>query len=366
MSQDFVVIGAGIIGLATALELARRGAKVTVLERGVAGGESSWAGGGILCALPPWQYPPAVTRLTLWSEQLYPSWTGDLFATTGIDPEYHRSGLLMLPDFERETARVWCRKHLVECVPVQSGDICAHITLDVGALWLPQVAQVRNPRLIKALQRRLEMAGVKVIEHCEVSAWKIFRQQLVSVVTPRGEFSAAGYIVCGGAWSRHITGNFSLQLDIKPVRGQMLLLKAQPGFLTCIVLQGGIYLIPRKDGHILVGSTVEETGFDNSTTEEAKRELLSRATRLFPQLNEKLLVKQWAGLRPGSPHNIPTIDRHPQLEDLYINSGHFRYGVTMAPGSARILANLVLGIVEPIDTTAYRWPEKSRVMQAED
>jgi glycine oxidase len=178
------------------------------------------------------------------------------------------------------------------------------------------------------------------------------------VVTPRGEFSAAGYIVCGGAWSQHILGNFSLELDIKPVRGQMLLFKAQPGFLTCVVLQNNIYLIPRKDGHILAGSTMEAVGFDNSTTEEAKQELLSRAARLFPQLNEKLLVRHWSGLRPASPYNIPTIDRHPQLENLYINSGHFRYGVTMAPGSSRILANLVSGIPQPIDTTAYRWPAR--------
>ncbi|MGH8750654.1 MAG: glycine oxidase ThiO, partial [Burkholderiales bacterium] len=338
---------------------AKRGAKVTVLERGVAGGEASWAGGGILCALPPWQYSAPVTRLVLWSEQLYPGWVEDLLATTGIDPEYTRSGLLMLPDFERETARNWCREHLVECVPVQSADICPRIALDAGALWLPQVAQVRNPRLIKALKRGLQIAGGKVLEHTEVKAWKISRNQLAGVVTPRGEFSAAGYIVCGGAWSQHITGNFSLGLDIRPVRGQMLLYKTPPGFLSCVVLQNHVYLIPRKDGHILVGSTVEDAGFDSSTTEEAKRELMARAARLFPPLTEKLLVQQWAGLRPGSRDNIPAIDRHPQLQNLYINSGHYRYGMTMAPGSARILANLVSGISQPLDTSAYRWPASS-------
>ena len=357
MSQDFVVIGAGIIGLATALELAKRGSKVTVLERAVAGGESSWAGGGILSALPPWRYAPAVTRLTTWSEQLFPGWVDELVSATEIDPEYHRSGLLMLPEFDREAARTWCREHLVDCVPVQSTDISPRILLEAGALWLPQIAQVRNPRLIKALRRRLEIAKVKVIEHCEVSAWKISRHQLASVVTPRGEFSAAGYIVCGGAWSKHIMGNFSLCLDIKPVRGQMLLFKAQPGFLTNIVLQNDTYLIPRKDGHILLGSTVEHVGFDNSTTEEAKNQLLSWAAKLFPQLTEKLLVRQWAGLRPGSPENIPTIDRHPQLDNLFINSGHYRYGVTMAPGSARLLVNLLLGVSQPIDCSPYAWPQ---------
>jgi len=134
------------------------------------------------------------------------------------------------------------------------------------------------------------------------------------------------------------------------------LFKAQPGFLTNIVLQDGNYFIPRKDGHILLGSTVEHVGFDNSTTEEAKSELLSWAAKLLPQLNEKLLVRQWAGLRPGSPENIPTIDRHPYFDNLYINSGHYRYGVTMAPGSARLLVNLLLGVSQPIDCSAYAWP----------
>jgi len=338
------------------LELAKRGGKVTVLERATVGGESSWAGGGILCALPPWKYPPAVTRLTMWSEQLFPGWVDELNSATEIDPEYQRSGLLMLPEFDRDAARIWCREHLVECVPVQSTDVSPRISLEAGALWLPQVAQVRNPRLIKSLRRRLEIAKVKVIEHREVSAWKISRQQLVSVVTPRGEFSAAGYIVCGGAWSKHIMGTFSSNLDIRPVRGQMLLLKTQPGFLTSIVLQDDNYFIPRKDGHILLGSTVEHVGFNNGITEEAKKQLLSWAGKLFPQLDETLLVRQWAGLRPGSPENIPTIDRHPQFDNLYINSGHFRYGVTMAPASARLLANLLLGVSQPIDTSPYAWP----------
>jgi len=362
LSQDFVVIGAGIIGLATALELAKRGGKVTVLERAIVGAESSWAGGGILCALPPWKYAPAVTRLTMWSEQLFPSWVDEINSATGIDPEYYRSGLLMLPEFDRDGARNWCREHLVECVPVQSTDVSPRISLEAGALWLPQVAQVRNPRLIKALRRRLAMAKVKVIENCEVSAWKISRQRLVGVVTPRGEFSAAGYIVCGGAWSKHIVGNFTLNLDIKPVRGQMLLLRTQPGFLTSIVLQNDNYFIPRKDGHILLGSTVEHVGFDNSVTDEAKNQLLAWSAKLFPQLNESLLVRHWAGLRPGSPENIPTIDRHPQFDDLYINSGHFRYGVTMAPGSARLLVNLVQGVSQPIDCGPYAWPQASSEM----
>ncbi|MDE2365809.1 MAG: FAD-dependent oxidoreductase, partial [Betaproteobacteria bacterium] len=146
--------------------------------------------------------------------------------------------------------------------------------------------------------------------------------------------------------------------DIWPVRGQILLFKVQPGLLKTIVLHEHdyFYLIPRRDGHILAGSTLEETGFDKSATAEARRMLLARAHALVPALTEETVAGHWAGLRPGSPDNIPIIDRHPSIANLYLNSGHYRYGVTMAPGSARLLSNIILDKPQPLDITPYRWP----------
>jgi glycine oxidase len=120
-------------------------------------------------------------------------------------------------------------------------------------------------------------------------------------------------------------------------------------------LQSGLYLIPRRDGHLLVGSTVEDVGFDKSTTDEARETLLQRAVTMLPALRGMPLVKHWAGLRPGSPDNIPTIGRHFHLENLYINSGHFRYGVTMAPASVEVLMNDINGLPQPLDVSAYKW-----------
>lgn len=344
MDSDFLIVGGGVIGLSSALELARGGATVTILERGVCGGESSWAGGGILSPLPPWDYPAAVTDLTQLSCRLFPEWVGRVAEISGIDPEYRVSGLRVMPPFDAEKAAQWCAGHGVR------------LEQDGEGLWLPDVAQVRNPRLIKALRLALERMGVRIVERAEVTGIVSTEDRVERLDTTAGPFAAEHYVVAAGAWSKKLLGKQGVQLDIKPVRGQMLLYKAQPGMLRHIILQNGTYLIPRDDGHILVGSTLEDVGFDKATTEEARVALHARALGMLPQLAEAEFIQHWAGLRPAAPGNIPTIARHPQLENLFLNSGHFRYGVTMAPASAQILANRLLNREQPFDVSSYDWP----------
>ncbi|MHB8166548.1 MAG: NAD(P)/FAD-dependent oxidoreductase [Sulfuricella sp.] len=324
---DYLIVGGGVVGLSSALELARGGATVTVLERGVCGGESSWAGGGILSPLLPWDYSSAVTDLTQLSCRLFPEWVGRVAEISGIDPEYRVSGLRVMPPFDAERAVPWCAGQGMR------------LEQDGKVLWLPDVAQVRNPRLMKALRLALERMGVRIVERAEVTGIVSTEDRVERLDTTAGPFAAEHYVVAAGAWSKKLLGKQGMQLDIKPVRGQMLLYRAQPGMLRQIILQNGTYLIPRDDGHILVGSTLEDVGFDKATTEEARVALHARAMDMLPQLAQAEFIQHWAGLRPAAPDNIPTIARHPQLENLFLNSGHFRYGVTMAPASAQILAN---------------------------
>jgi len=143
------------------------------------------------------------------------------------------------------------------------------------------------------------------------------------------------------------------------VRGQILLLTGQPGLLPGIVYRGGRYLVPRADGRVLVGSTLEEVGFDKSTTPQAGDDLLAFAVETCPSLRQAAVERQWAGLRPGSPGNLPTIARHPEVENLWINAGHFRYGLTMAPAAAELIAALILGDPPVLDPSPYAWPETS-------
>lgn len=374
MSSDVIVIGGGIAGLATARELLRLGARVTVLERtyGVRG--ASWAGAGILSPLLPWDYPEPVTQLTQLSNRLFPRFIEALRRETGIDPEYRASGMLVLPassgegngardgdpqEVRHRAAESWCARHAFPMRRVYSHEIAPVLARDEAALWLPEVCQVRNPRLLQALAKAVELSGGSIIEHAKVARWKIEQGRVQSLSTQQGDkYSADSYVIAAGAWSRQLLREYALKLDIWPVRGQILLFKAQPNLIRTIVLQeqGNFYLVPRQDGHILAGSTLEETGFDKRTTIRARKVLLEKARALLPALTEETLVGHWAGLRPGSPDNIPIIDSHPELTNLYLNSGHYRYGVTMAPGSAHLLSNMVLKKPQPLDVAPYHWP----------
>ena len=366
MAIDVVVIGGGVIGLTIAHELLQLGAKVLILERSCCGKEASWAGGGILSPLLPWDYPDSVTQLTQFSNRLLPGLTETLRQETGIDPEYRACGMLVLPDINNKQstefigAKNWCVCNTFSLKRVCPNEVFPKLTFsgfeDKSALWLSSVAQVRSPRLLQALKRSVELSGGTIIEHTQVTGWRMGQSQVESVITDREEYSGTDYIVAAGAWSREVLDKYALKSNIYPVRGQMLLFKVETGLLDTVVLQNSFYLIPRQDGYILAGSTTEDAGFDKSVTTDARKELLERAHKLLPALTEKTLVGHWAGLRPGSSENIPVIDRHPVFDNLYLNSGHHRYGVTMAPGSAQILSNMIMNSPQPFDVTPYQWP----------
>lgn len=340
---DSLIIGAGAVGLCCARALCQSGAKVTVVERGLCGGEASWAGGGILSPLCPWDYPDEVTRLASRGAGLFSSLAGELHRTTGMDAEYEACGMRVFPPFDLPAALHWCQAHGVRAEKDAS-----------GGLYLPDVAQIRNPRLLHALRTRVEGLGGRIVERCGVREIVVASGRVRKLVTECGEFSAATYIVAAGAWSKQVLGEHALNLEITPVRGQMLLYKFEAPPIPHIILQQGLYLVPRRDGHLLAGSTLEYAGFDKSTTADALHDLSRRAGDILPPLRGMQPVRQWAGLRPGSPDNIPTIARHPRIENLYINSGHFRYGVTMAPASAEILVNEMEGRPQPFDVAPYR------------
>jgi glycine oxidase len=276
-----------------------------------------------------------------------------LHADTGIDPEYQRSGMLLLPPFQAELAMQWCTQHQFELQQVNLAD---HILgqQDSGLL-LPEVAQVRNPRMLQALRKHVEMLGGIIIEQQEVHEIEISGERVVALHTSQGKLIAGAYIVAAGAWSKALLGEHALGMDIRPIRGQILLFKFDTPPLQQIILKESLYLIPRRDGHVLVGSTLEDVGFDKSTTRDARDSLLRRVYEIFPGWQDREPVQHWAGFRPGSPDNIPTIGRHPGLTNLFANTGHFRYGVTMSLASAELLLNDIEGRPQPFSVDEYHW-----------
>jgi glycine oxidase len=355
---DFIVVGGGLSGMLVARELNAGGLRVTLLERGELGKEASWAGGGILSPLYPWRYDDAVTALSQWSQRHYPQFAAELAHETDIDPEWLRSGLLISEAGELANAGQWARRWNVALESVPRGRLL-ELEPKLGSaadegIWLPAVAQVRNPRLLKALARSLELRGVEIKAHAEVVEFIEQGDEVRGVRTQAETLFAAGVVVTAGAWTASLLGSLAgSDRQIEPVRGQMLLFHAEPGLVRHIVLKGEHYLVPRRDGRILAGSTLEYVGFDKATTHQAYEELHAAALALIPMLARCPVELHWAGLRPGSPQGIPLIGQHPQRRGLYLNAGHFRNGVVTGPASARLLADTVFGRRPCVDPTPY-------------
>lgn len=354
--SDILVIGGGAIGMLTARELAKAGADVTLIEMGETGRESSWAGGGIISPLYPWRYADAVTSLSLWSQAEYPRMCAELLEETGVDPELVRSGLLILDQEAQDEALRWARQHGTP-MEVLDRQAVGEMEPDVGprldtALWLPEVEQVRNPRLARALRRSIE-SRVQIREQEEVVELVVDAGRIVGARTRKETIAARQVVVCTGAWTAKLLDHLNAKPKIEPVRGQMILFLAKPGQISRIVLYRDRYVIPRRDGRVLIGSTLEHEGFVKATTAEAKEELYRAAVEIFPLLKRTPIENHWAGLRPGSPSGIPYIGAFPNVEGLYFNAGHFRNGLVTGPASARLAVDLLLGREPVTDPAPY-------------
>lgn len=333
MANKIIVVGGGIVGCMTALFLADAGHQVTVVERNKiaaqTSGEASWAGAGLLFPLLPWFYKDEVNQLSLRGAARYPALCERLYQESGVNPEYLQSGMLIKPPFAKEVALKWCEQNQIE-VHEKGAD-----------LWLPAVGQVRNPLLMQALKQALLNNGVTLLENTQLAPI----QEMDSInswqTTDGQQLQASQFVVTSGAWSFELLKNTAIKLNIKPMRGQILLYQVPKTFLKTIVYQDGFYMVPRQDGFLLAGSTLEDVGFDAGVTEAVKNALQQKAEAILPALKDMPIVKHWSGLRPGTPDNLPTIARHPTVKNLYLNTGHFRYGLTMAPASAEKIVSLI-------------------------
>ncbi len=333
MTKKVAVIGGGIVGCVTSFFLIQKGYEVTLIDKTAIGQEASWAAAGILSPLLPWNYQDSVNNLCFGSADFYFQLAETLKKDTGIDSEWTESGMLIYDDSNKDYAMNWCQKNHTEIQQVQLGKI--------PCLLLPRVAQIRNTRLLKALKTFLIKNDVVVKEHQKVSPISDSNNFIQHLQTDNGiNLEADCFVLTSGAWSSFLLNEIEFP-KIRPIRGQLIQYSAIQEKLPYILYKDDFYLLQRQDGIVLAGSTREDVGFDKGITREARDILQQKAESLMPILKKCNIEKQWSGLRPGTESNLPMIEKHQKYNNVYLNVGHYRYGLTMAPKAARIISDLI-------------------------
>jgi glycine oxidase len=351
-SADAVVVGGGLIGCAIARELARRGVRTALVERGVVGAEATRAAAGMVAPQAECERRGPVLSLGLASRARYAAWIAAVEAESGIDVEYATDGIVyaVLDDADARTlaARArWQRAAGLRVERLRATDARRLVpALSPRARWalhFPDDHRVNNERLGPAVGVAARRAGVRVLEGVTALRVRARRRRLAGLETSAGTIPSPAVVNAAGAWA----GFLALPAGVAPppvfpVRGQMLVLRGEPRALRRPLYSRRGYLVPRRDGRILAGSTLERAGFDKRVTAGAAAEILAALRALAPGLGALTLEGAYAGLRPGTPDRRPILGAAPGLEGLYYATGHYRSGILLAPATAVAIADLVL------------------------
>lgn len=364
---DCCVIGGGVIGLSIARELAGQNLDVTVISRDAAGATASWAAGGIFPAQPaacPGLDASPLEQFTVFSDELHRQWADDLRSETGIDNGLRQCGTLAV-SIDDTTAAELCddaarwQRLGVPHEQLSAADVgrlapalaaaTAAGTI-AGGYLLPTETQVRPPRHLAALRASCLARGVDFIDGARVTGLEQAAGRVVAVrLKGPGNTPATlptdRICLAAGAWSESLLADLGVRVPTRPWRGQILLHRTNPGLLTQVVNLGAgyDYLIPREDGRLLVGSTIEDAGFVPATTPAAIERLERLLRRLLPDTPFGDPERTWAGLRPGSPDGMPTIGPLPDVDNGWLATGHFRAGLHLSTGTAVTIAALISG-----------------------
>ncbi len=365
--DDSLIIGGGVIGLSLAWELAQAGQRVRVIDRGAPGKAASWAGAGIF---PPGKFLPQaspISRLVGLSNELLPHWSARLLELTGIDNGFRRTGSLALAGGDpAEVADLQITAANLRAVAAQIDDISLAQVAELepnidlsgagirAAIALPEETQLRNPRHLKALLSACQQLGVQIEADVAATHLQVTADRIVAVETDAGTRRADQICLASGAWSQTIAQTLGVTIPIKPIRGQMLLLHSERPILNRIVNVGRRYVVPRDDGRILVGSTLEDVGFAPLPTAGGVAGLLQFGLQLIPQLAQATLEQSWAGLRPGTTDGLPYLGRLPGLANGFIAAGHYRAGLHLSPITAILIRRLMLGDDPQFDLSPFR------------
>ena len=358
-TADVVIIGGGVIGLAVARALALRGIRdVLLLERGSLGAESSSAAAGMLAPQAEANRAHEFFYLTCQSRDMYPAFALALLEETGIDIELDATGTLYLAFTEHdaeelETRYAWQKRAELpieklspEAARILEPSICEDLR---SALKFPKDTQVENRRLISALADANKRLGVRMETGTEVISLKVERKRLAGVETSQGFVATDQVVIAGGAWSSLLgAADIALpNLRIKPVRGQMLCFEANPQVVRHVVYSPRGYIVPRRDGRLLAGSTTEQAGFEKRVTAAGVQAILSSALEISPRIASLPMIDSWAGLRPRAADTLPVLGPCAEIAGVFYATGHYRNGVLLAPVTGELIAGAIVDQVFP-------------------
>lgn len=337
---DALIIGGGIIGLSLAIELRRHGVDVLVLDRNEPGREASHAAAGMLACCDP-HIHPALQPLAAASAEMYPEFVHELADESGLKIDLRCDGTILIGETQRPP------RTAVELSPEQIAKLEPGLALRERAFLVGE--QSVDPRdLVAALLKAAKHRGIEVASGTTVVGVEVADGRAVGVKTTRTHFPAPVVVNSAGAWAGQIQ---PLSFPMVPVKGQMLAVVAH-GVLRHVIRGPDVYLVPRTNGRVLVGSTLEYAGYDKRVDPHTLQRLHQAAANLVPQVAEAHMLEDWAGLRPGTPDELPLLGRT-AIDGYFIAAGHYRDGILLAPITARIMADVIRGRPPEFDLSPF-------------
>ncbi len=350
-SWDVIIIGGGIIGLSLSIALRKRGATVLVVERGEPGQEASHAAAGMLADFPL-ETPPALQPLATASARMYPEFVHELQDESGMDVDLRDQGTIFFPspDQIRERPTLLTDHPLPAPLPEFEP---ALTNAKMPAIYLKERSV--DPRaLTLAALKAARHRGVDISSGSEITSVLLSNGSATGVSTAKTRYHAPAVVNCAGAWAGQFPPH---QFPVRPVKGQMLSVASAPHNLVRHVIRAPeVYLVPRSNGRVLVGATVEEAGYDKRTDADVIQRMHKVAIHLVPALSQARMLEAWAGLRPGSPDNLPILGKTGTL-GYFVATGHFRDGILLTPITAHVMARVITGADSEYDLSPFS-PER--------
>ncbi|MBT2738743.1 glycine oxidase ThiO [Bacillus sp. ISL-7] len=352
-SFDVAIIGGGIIGSSIAYQLAKRGRKVVVIEKGRVACQASSAAAGMLAAQAELEQDGPLFQLALKSQAMFSTLASELFEYTGIDIEYVNKGMVKIAETEEIALEVkkqvtFQKKWDPTITWLDATEVRVlepSLTPSVaGGMYLPRDGHVQPTKLTKAFAKSAEHFGAKICEETEVLSFVYENGQVKGVNTSIGVIHCEQVVVATGAWAAKLMQESGIDIPVYPVKGECFSIRTErPIINSTIFSDKRCYLVPKQNGEIYIGATVIENTFDTKVTPEGIATLIERATQLVPQIKEAAWERVWAGVRPQTGDGIPYMGEHPSWRGLFLAAGHYRNGILLSPITGELVADLVSG-----------------------